>query len=128
MTWFETLTGCQEKSPEHVRKHLSVDGDRLRSAVNANEWHCGTLETPTLGELRQRVGKRSCPSATTTVRELVADVRALHLDTSNAGAVFQVASQFNLLEMTSPNVTPDDGVGIYAAAQRRCLRPAAHQD
>ncbi len=27
--------------------------------------------------------------------------------------MFQVASQFNLLEMISPNVTPDDGIGIY---------------
>ncbi len=27
--------------------------------------------------------------------------------------MFQVASQFNLLEMTSPNVIPEDGVGIY---------------
>ena len=27
--------------------------------------------------------------------------------------MFQVASQFNLLEMTSPNIVPEDGVGIY---------------
>ena len=48
------------------------------------------------------------------VREVVADVQALHTDVAHAGAMFQVASQFNLLEMTSPSVTPEQGVGIYA--------------
>lgn len=45
--------------------------------------------------------------------EVVADTQALHLDKANAGAIFQVASQFNLLEMIGPNATPRDGVGIY---------------
>ena len=31
-----------------------------------------------------------------------------------AGALFQVASQFNALEMTGPDVTPEDGVTRYA--------------
>jgi hypothetical protein len=35
------------------------------------------------------------------------------MDRSNEGGLFQVASQFNLLEMVSPNVTPEEGVGIY---------------
>jgi len=43
----------------------------------------------------------------------VGDVRDLHADPSSAGAVFQVASQFNLLEMTGPGITPDDGVDRY---------------
>jgi hypothetical protein len=37
----------------------------------------------------------------------------LHTTVSNARSLFQVASQFNLLEMVSPNYTPEDGVGIY---------------
>jgi hypothetical protein len=40
-------------------------------------------------------------------------VQNLHLNRANENAVFQVASQFNLLEMTSPRVTPECGVGIY---------------
>jgi hypothetical protein len=43
----------------------------------------------------------------------VADVQKLHASDSNAGATFQVASQFNLLEMVSPHLMPEDGVGIY---------------
>jgi hypothetical protein len=41
------------------------------------------------------------------------DVRHMHKLPENAGSLFQVASQFNLLEMTGPEVTPEDGVTIY---------------
>jgi hypothetical protein len=34
----------------------------------------------------------------------------MHQSPTNAGAVFQVASQFNLLEMISPEITPEHGV------------------
>lgn len=40
-------------------------------------------------------------------------MRLLHADPKHPGALFQVASQFNLLEMASPAVTPEAGVGIY---------------
>lgn len=48
-----------------------------------------------------------------SLREVVANVQNLHIDSANAGALFQVASQFNLLEMVSSNRTPEHGVGIY---------------
>ena len=48
-----------------------------------------------------------------TVSNLTGDVRGMHLSPGNAGALFQVASQFNLLEMVSPQVTPDQGVTRY---------------
>jgi hypothetical protein len=113
VTWFETLTGCHEESPEQVREHLAVDGNQLRSKIDGNAWSCGELQTPTLAELRKRARRIPRTSPSTNVREVVADVQALHCDSSNAGAMFQVASQFNLLEMTSPKVIPEDGVGIY---------------
>jgi hypothetical protein len=37
----------------------------------------------------------------------------MHKHRENVGALFQVASQFNLLEMTSYDVTPEDGVTRY---------------
>jgi hypothetical protein len=37
----------------------------------------------------------------------------MHQAPENAGALFQVASQFNLLEMVSPTVTSEDGVTRY---------------
>jgi hypothetical protein len=38
----------------------------------------------------------------------------MHQSPKNAGALFQVASQFNLLEMVLPRVTPEHGVTRYA--------------
>lgn len=113
MSWFETLTGVTENSRDAVRTHLRVTGSRLHSLANGLEWNCGELTTPSLAELRARAQLVSPHPKNTTVKEIVADVQSLHANATNAGAMFQVASQFNLLEMTSPSVTPEDGVGIY---------------
>jgi hypothetical protein len=47
------------------------------------------------------------------VRIVKADARQMHRQPLYHGALFQVASQFNLLEMVSPEVTPEDGVTRY---------------
>ena len=111
--WFEDLTGFPEQSPDQVRAQLELQENILTSKVNGRSWHAGKLETPTLGELRRRVARLALPSGRLQVREVVADVRDLHADPENAGAAFQVASQFNLLEMADPDITPEQGVGIY---------------
>ena len=113
MTWFENLTGCVGESPESVRKHLFIDGQRLCSRLNGKSWLCGELETQTLAQLRQRVHNTKHDLAPISVCNVVGNVQNLHLNRANENAVFQVASQFNLLEMTSPRVTPECGVGIY---------------
>ncbi|MBI1295637.1 hypothetical protein GC175_11855 [bacterium] len=113
MTWFETLTGFGETSPSYVRQNLIVDGDTLTSRANGKVMVYGRLETPSLAELRERVRSVVPDGGRMTVREVVANVQALHTDTANADSLFQVASQFNLLEMTGPGVTPEAGVGIY---------------
>lgn len=111
--WFETLTGFAEESPQQVRANLTVEGNALKSHGNGKVLVCGELETPSLAELRERVRSDERRLGRISVREVVADVRQLHADESNAGSLFQVASQFNLLEMVSPDVTPERGVGIY---------------
>ena len=113
MMWFEALTGFREASPRQVRENILVDGDMLKSLVNGNIMTFGRLETPSLAELRERVRSGGHDAGKISVREVVADVQGLHADEFNAGALFQVASQFNLLEMMHPNVTPEHGVGIY---------------
>ena len=113
MSWFENLTGCVDESPESVREHLFIDGRRLHSRLNGKSWLCGELETQTLAQLRQRVSNIKRDLAPISVRNVVGNVQHLHLNRANENAVFQVASQFNLLEMTSPRVTPECGVGIY---------------
>lgn len=113
MTWFEQLTGFPESSPSQTQALLSFHGTRITSRVNGHSWSCGTFETPSLEELRARVLSGPPLLGSVCVREIVADVRTLHTDPNNAGALFQVASQFNCLEMVSPSVSPEEGVGIY---------------
>ncbi len=109
--WFFDLVGFAERDPEQVRGKLEVVGDRLTSRVNGNSFGCGRLQTPSLAELRAEAPTgRSGP---VSLREVVGNVQALHGDPAHAGALFQAASQFNLLEMPGPNVTPEQGVAGY---------------
>ena len=114
MDWFETLFGFAEADPATVTSNLEVDGRELRSRVNKASYQCGRLETPTLAALRQRQAAAKTPSSPTQVSHIVGDAGALHADPANAGTLFQVASQFNLLEMSAPDVTPEQGVTRYA--------------
>ena len=110
--WFERLTGFTEADYESTRSRLSVAGNHLVSSVNGARYGIGTLRTPTLAELRATV---TIPDrGRTTVTCTVGDVGAMHNEPEFEGALFQVASQFNLLEMTHYTVTPEDGVTRYA--------------
>ena len=122
MTWFEELTGFPEISPSQVRENIALEGKILISLPNGKEMICGRLETLSVADLRERVRSIGPGSGSISVREVVADVQDLHVDASNSYALFQVASQFNLLEMVSPSVTPERGVGIYE--QDRTQGPA----
>lgn len=110
--WFERITGFREDDYESTQGRLRVEGNELLSTANDKRYACGVLSLPTLAELRSRV---TIPAAQrSTVRSLVGDARVLHSDPEFAGALFQVASQFNLLEMVGPSVRPEDGVTGYA--------------
>jgi hypothetical protein len=113
MTWFETLTGFSETPTDQVRERLRVEGNKLTSLANRATYTIGTLEIPSLAQLRQQVQDLPHSQAHLSVREVIGDVKALHADTANADSLFQVASQFNMLEMTGPDITPEQGVGRY---------------
>lgn len=110
--WFEQLTGFAEKSPSDVRDRLRLSGTTLSSLENGRKWTCGTLEVVSLSDLRKRIGSIE-KKAPLRVAEEVADVQDLHANPANSEALFQVASQFNLLEMVSPSMIPEQGVAIY---------------
>ncbi len=112
MDWFEKLTGFREGAYEETRARLEVTGGRLRSRENGSGWRIGTLELVSLESLRARAHAARLPGLL-RVSMVEGDVRRLHRHAENAGALFQVASQFNLLEMVSPSVTPEDGVARY---------------
>lgn len=110
MDWFERLTGFKETDPFTVRQNMAMEGERLVSRANGSNWGAGRLETSMLRELRTR---RVVRSGSTTFCLAQGDVGAAHADPANAGAFFQVASQFNALEMVSPSITPEQGVTRY---------------
>jgi hypothetical protein len=87
-------------------------GDRLKSTINGKSYAIGQLELPSLQQLRQR--PQAAARGRIKVSNVSADVGALHRDPSNRGALFQVASQFNLLEMINQFISPEDGVTRYA--------------
>ena len=114
MDWFEQLTGFKELGYEETRRNLEVLDDQLRSRVNRRSYGIGRLETPTLGELRARAIQTIGDfGGNLSITNISGDIRTLHADPANANAVFQVASQFNLLEMTGPDVTPEQGITRY---------------
>jgi hypothetical protein len=113
MDWFEKLTGFRESGYEETRARLTVMDGRLVSRTNGESYAVGELELASLHALRERgmtAGKLQGRLRTSVV---TGDVRRMHSSPEKAGAVFQVASQFNLLEMVSPDVTPEHGVTRY---------------
>lgn len=112
MSWFEQLTGFSETTADGVRSRLDIDGEYMTSRVNGRRMRHGRLEVATLGALKARAAEvPGCGQL--QINEVIADVGYLHRDPQNKGALFQAASQFNLLEMADPSLTPEDGVGIY---------------
>ena len=110
MDWFEKLTGFRETSYDETRAKLRVMGSHLESKINGKSYGIGELELVSLQTLRERVKSVGGLPGRLKVSVVTADVREMHRSPENAGALFQVASQFNLLEMVSPTVTPEQGV------------------
>ncbi|MEH0153068.1 hypothetical protein V6R21_02920 [Limibacter armeniacum] len=110
--WFEDLVGFEEVSPEDVRSKLYLEGQNIISRVNGKSFQYGTLETPTLKDLKEQ-SYMDVYTGSLSVNEIVGDVQEIHCLKENNNALFQAASQFNVLEMITPHIVPERGVGIY---------------
>jgi hypothetical protein len=111
--WFEKLTGFREAGYDDTRSKITVEGSQLKSLVNGKSYRIGNLELVSLQALRERVASAGAPPGRLKVSVVTGDVRQMHQRPENAGALFQVASQFNLLEMVGPEVMPEQGVTRY---------------
>ena len=111
--WFKKLTGFQEESPEQLRTNIFIEGELMHSRVNNKSFRFGRLDIPTLEELRKRNTEKNSTNGNLILSETVGDVLLLHLEPENKHALFQAASQFNLLEMVGPHITPEQGIDIY---------------
>ena len=114
MDWFERLMGFRERTYADARSQMHVEGTDLVSRVNGRRFAIGELELVSLGALRARAHAAGGVSGRLRVGIVQGDVRKMHQSPENRGALFQVASQFNLLEMVAPSVTPEHGVTGYA--------------
>lgn len=109
--WFKKLTGFEEKDFQTTKQYLKVQDKCLISKVNQLRHYIGDFEVLSLDELRKRVDNSyASPSK---VKVVYGDIRKFHRDKENDGTLFQVASQFNMLEMLNPHVTKYDGVTGY---------------
>ena len=129
MDWFERTTGFREDGYEATRARLALEGETLVSLVNGSRHGTGRLELCTLQSLRDRLNPAPGGGVRTTVRCLAGDARALHSAPEFAGALFQVASQFNLLEIgvaqrysrgrgDALRARPDPGPGLRHRGRR----------
>lgn len=112
MDWFEQLVGFEEADYAGTRAKLKIVNGRLVSTVNGASYKTGRLELISLADLREK-GKQLAQKGRLKIKRVVGDVRRMHRDPDNNGALFQVASQFNLLEMVDPSSSPEDGVTCY---------------
>lgn len=112
--WFERLTGFREGPYAETQSRFELALDQLKSHINGRNFGVGKLELVSLGELRSRMLETVRSSGSLRFSNVIGNVRDLHSASEYAGALFQVASQFNLLEMIDPSVSPEDGVTRYA--------------
>lgn len=105
--------GFEEKSPEQVRNNIKIEGNTLHSLVNGLSYKHGLLEILSLKNLREKTAPLLKGEGQLMVSEVIGNVQTYHQLVENKGALFQAASQFNLLEMVHSKVSPEDGISRY---------------
>ncbi|APR75348.1 Hypothetical protein A7982_00694 [Minicystis rosea] len=95
-------------------KHIRFDADRSATLEAAGRrFKAGRFGTPRLGDLRRQAeGAKAAAGKTGSLRFFVLDGASPATDigtlqaTAPAGSIFQVASQFNALEVPGASITP----------------------
>ena len=113
MDWFEKLAGFREGDYANTRARFEVAGTQLRSLVTGASYGIGKFELRSLHALREQALVAGSPMGRLRASIVSGDVRAMHRQPENSGSLFQVASQFNMLEMVGPSITPEQGVTRY---------------
>jgi hypothetical protein len=119
-SWFSNLFGYLEFEDNFTKNRaqfqFNPETNILLSLANRQEFYVGPFECLSLKSLTERY--ESCATMPAKLgaleyQELRGDAVQLHACKENHGAVFMVASQFNLLEMVGPDVTPEKGITSY---------------
>lgn len=121
MSWFEEVFGAAECDGSFGANRdlfdFNIKTGMLYSKCNGRYFKVGPFESPTNSNLRKRIyhddGDHVADKQGLTFQNICGDVSDLINDNVNAGSVFQVASQFNCLEMVGPRITPAMGITRY---------------
>lgn len=111
--WFKKLMGFEDTIYKDVQSNIRVTDNRIESLVNGNSYQYGKLEVLSLSELKETSPPREVYTDKIQLNQIIANVTDLHNDKNNENAMFQAASQFNLLEMIGPHISPENGVDRY---------------
>ncbi len=110
MDWFEQLFGFTETG-HGIEENIFISENKIISKANNREFIFGELEVSTVKELREKINNNH--KGEIKVNEIFGNAGEIHKRPENENDLFQVASQFNLLEMMSPDATPEKGITIY---------------
>lgn len=112
LKWFQKAFGFAERSWEETQSNFEFSDGVLKSKVNSASFHVGPFELVSMPELEECLKTLEKPAGLSglTFENIVGDTGALHRDSSNAGAVFQVTSLFNCCHGLTPDEEPEDGV------------------
>lgn len=112
IAWFEDLTGVRETTYAKTRAAFTPNSHKTVILTPAGPLPIGDFQMPCLKALVQSLPLPS--GLPNTIRVIKGDAFDLHHDPDNAGAVFQVASQFNCLEHIAPGRGLEAGLSGYA--------------
>lgn len=113
--WFENLFGFAETDYASTQARVleRLEG-RFVIGAAGRRLDTGRFEFARLSTLRQSLAQAGPPTGQPNRLSIrVGEAGSLHRRPELAGAVFQVASQFNMLEMTAPHRRPEDGITDY---------------
>ena len=117
MKEFEELVGFSDRDLGYdgAKARLRYSNGTVASTENGKEFGAGKLDVVSLAELRRMVDAENETGPNIYVHTEAREecVKNYLLSPEYSGALFQVASQFNLLEMGHPSFIPEDGVEIY---------------
>ena len=111
--WFSETFGFAEDPYDKTREKFVFADDVLESKVNGRRFFVGPWSLPSVAELRSQCAGAPRSLGGLTFSNVCGNAQTMHRDAGNEGSVFQVASQFNCLEMNEPGARPEDGVTRY---------------
>lgn len=119
MNWFQDLTGANEDI-DNIKDIVDIVEDPTNNEIillcpeSNKAYTVGQLHILPLSSLKGlAVMNKPYIYDPTTVYELVESIEDVYNDPQNKNALYQVASQFNGLEMANPELTREHGVSIY---------------